>query len=802
MAEAGLPSPRNFLIQHAFQLDAAAKSVGFPAVIKPIYGAASIGVIRVDDEEALAASYARVVREMASARVVSGALQQGDEEAAGAADKEGSAASSWIRTIVMMEEYLDGSEVDVDLVLQDGKVLYSAIADNWPTVEPYFNETGSNAPSVLPLHQQQEMISLSVESVLCLGFHMGVFHVECKYTSRGPRLIEVNCRMGGGPVRYINLMVWGVDLVVEQLMCSVGVPHAVSVSPKPLLALAEFTVNAMKTGILRDTMFLRSFENRKDVMYARALVKSGAKVVCAADGLPTWVCELMVTRPTVQEAIDAIKAMESDIQQTMVIDSITPRVKLNSREYSVVEVNDSKQQPQKSLRGAVIVFITTGLSSKRFIFEKAKALGVRSVVIDTSDSWIKALAKEGLIERFVSLDMSSTEKVFERCLDAINTVRRDLDQVDGVVTFSEIVMPLVTRLCSALGLPANSPASVDLARNKYATRQAMVKAGLPSPRHMLIENPFQLEAAARAVGFPAVLKPISGAASIGVVRVDSIDALQASYSRVIRELGSARVVYGALQQGDEGVLGNAASWMCTMVMLEEYLDGPEVDADFVFSNGQPVFKAIADNWPTMEPYFLETGSNSPSILPTVQQKEILDLAHRSITCIGLQSGVFHVECKYTSTGPRLIEINCRMGGGPIHRINSEVWGVDLVEEQLNATIGIVSQPKAEIKPLKCVAEFSVNAMKTGILRDLNFLNICTNRKDVLYARALAAPGSRVVSVADGLPTWVCELMVSRPTVQEAIECVKAIVYDIQVATAIDRITPRVKLNIKEQKSRL
>lgn len=35
----------------------------------------------------------------------------------------------------------------------------------------------------------------------------GVYHVELKYTSRGPRLIEVNCRMGGGPVRLTNLLV-------------------------------------------------------------------------------------------------------------------------------------------------------------------------------------------------------------------------------------------------------------------------------------------------------------------------------------------------------------------------------------------------------------------------------------------------------------------------------------------------------------------------------------------------------------------------------------------------------------------
>ena len=31
-----------------------------------------------------------------------------------------------------------------------GNVTYGAITDNWPTLEPYFNETGSNCPSNLP----------------------------------------------------------------------------------------------------------------------------------------------------------------------------------------------------------------------------------------------------------------------------------------------------------------------------------------------------------------------------------------------------------------------------------------------------------------------------------------------------------------------------------------------------------------------------------------------------------------------------------------------------------------------------
>ena len=50
MAEAGLPTPANAVIRKPGDLAGAAKSVGFPAVLKPTSGAASLGVIRVDNE--------------------------------------------------------------------------------------------------------------------------------------------------------------------------------------------------------------------------------------------------------------------------------------------------------------------------------------------------------------------------------------------------------------------------------------------------------------------------------------------------------------------------------------------------------------------------------------------------------------------------------------------------------------------------------------------------------------------------------------------------------------------------------
>lgn len=48
----------------------------------------------------------------------------------------------------------------------------------------------------------------------------------------------------------------------------------------------------------------------------------------------------------------------------------------------------------------------------------------------------------------------------------------------------------------------------------------MKAAGLPTPKNISIHSPKDLPKAAEVVGFPAVLKPVSGAASVGVIKVD------------------------------------------------------------------------------------------------------------------------------------------------------------------------------------------------------------------------------------------------------------------------------------------
>jgi len=251
-------------------------------------------------------SYAEIVHELSTLVVKSGALVQNDGSG------NGVDAASKIDLTLLLEQYLDGDEVDIDVVMSEGEWRYAGISDNGPTLEPYFNETWAVGPSLLPKERQRELRELAVGSLHALGFSAGVFHVECKYTSTGPQLIEVNARMGGGMVRECNFRTWGLDLVEETLFAALGIPTRPVVPKQPLSACAYSDVCATRSGIVsHDFTTVDEVRRLPGVAWARPHLKAGDSVVGPEDGLPTWLCDVVVTRPTAKEALDLLLLVES-----------------------------------------------------------------------------------------------------------------------------------------------------------------------------------------------------------------------------------------------------------------------------------------------------------------------------------------------------------------------------------------------------------------------------------------------------------------------------------------------------------
>jgi carnosine synthase len=443
----------------------------------------------------------------------------------------------------------------------------------------------------------------------------------------------------------------------------------------------------------------------------------------------------------------------------------------------LTDATDAGQSARRrALLGKCVAFISAGYSGKRFIYEKAKELGVRAVIVDGTDSWSRALVADGVAERFVAVDMSDAEGVLPSIVEALRGLEAEGVPVDGVCTFCEVAVPLVARVAEALGLPGNSVAAVDSARDKHATRAAMALAGLPTPANVLLppgSDAAAVAAAGDTVGFPAVLKPTGGAASIGVLRVNDGAQLAAGYARVVEEMSRSVVnSCGALVQLPPGApLPEGARHLVSAMLLEEYLDGTEIDCDVVLDGGVPTYARVTDNWPTHEPWFNETGDNCPSALPLPQQTAMAKLCTDTLAALGFTCGVFHVEGKVTSRGPRLIEVNARMGGGQVRDNNLAVWGVDLVEERILTAVGLPARPAAAEPPLTCRSTLYINAPRSGVMGDGDWMAAVRAWPRVVYARIFSASGDAVVCAADGLPTWIGQIMCDGDTIEDAVALV-------------------------------
>jgi len=199
-----LPIIKHKELKNNRDLEDIIKNFTFPLVVKPAYGAGSAFVVRVNNEEELRESYDYIKKQLSPQ--VESALNDG--------------------LGVFVEEYIDGDEVDMDILVQNGKLKFCAISDNAQTKEPFFIETTRMTPSNLPAKNQAQLVALADETLEKLGILNGCLHFEAKSTHKGPVPLEINLRMGGGEIYYSLKVAWRIDLVENyiKIICGIYIP--------------------------------------------------------------------------------------------------------------------------------------------------------------------------------------------------------------------------------------------------------------------------------------------------------------------------------------------------------------------------------------------------------------------------------------------------------------------------------------------------------------------------------------------------------------------------------------------------
>jgi len=284
--------------------------------------------------------------------------------------------------------------------------------------------------------------------------------------------------------------------------------------------------------------------------------------------------------------------------------------------------------------------------------EEAARLGLRTVAVDANP----------LAPGMALADAPYTVDIFD--VAGIEKIAR-AEKIDGVMTLcTDAPVRIVAAVAAALGLPAIIPEAAASATDKRLMRKALLANGAPVPGFCEVESIDAAWAAAEALAYPLALKVPCSSGSRGVYRVDTPE-----------DLANRFVQARAYQpHGD--------------LLLEEWMDGPEVSVEGVCCGGRVHVIQVTDKLLFPGAFPVEAGHIQPSRLPAATVTQIRAVTETSVRALGLNDCAFHAELKITPGGPKIVEIGARLGGDRIStHLTPLSTGVNLVRATIQIAVG-------------------------------------------------------------------------------------------------------------------
>lgn len=283
---------------------------------------------------------------------------------------------------------------------------------------------------------------------------------------------------------------------------------------------------------------------------------------------------------------------------------------------------------------------------------KAKALGYYVGVVDINPEAVGV----PYADAFFNISTNDEEGI---------TAVAEQFGASGVMTIAtDRPMRSVAKATKHCGLPGISVETAIRATDKYEMIKAFEKNNVPHPAFFYIPHREELQRIKKDIPFPCIIKPVDNAGSRGVVFTNRPEDLEKNYEYAATNSPSGRVI------------------------IEEYLEGPEVSVEILVIKGEPHVIQVTDKVVCEKPFFVEIGHSQPSRLDESVVEAIKTLAIDAVKAIGIDTGPAHVEMIITSSGPKMVELGARLGGDCItsHLVPLST-GVDMVKATIELACG-------------------------------------------------------------------------------------------------------------------
>ena len=232
--------------------------------------------------------------------------------------------------------------------------------------------------------------------------------------------------------------------------------------------------------------------------------------------------------------------------------------------------------------------------------------------------------------------------------------------ITHLLAFSEYLLDPAAAVRQQFGIPGHRPADVDRFRDKIVMKRLLGAANMRVPKWFSCDGNEDIERCALELGFPLILKPVRGASSEGVQKVESLDALRGILAT--RDL-----------KGFE---------------IEEYVEGDIFHVDGVIdAEGQFVFSSVSRYISSCLNF--KSGSPLGSIIQTESplRSACQSFANGCLQALGLLASAFHLELFHRDDELIFLEVGARVPGADVPYVVHRTFGVNLFRLWADVVLG-------------------------------------------------------------------------------------------------------------------
>jgi biotin carboxylase len=318
-----------------------------------------------------------------------------------------------------------------------------------------------------------------------------------------------------------------------------------------------------------------------------------------------------------------------------------------------------------------LLLIDSGDGAKSFIFEMISHHDVELfLAAPKAQPWMDSLFDE---KHRIMCDVYDYA-VLEN--EVATFVTNETISFDGIGTYYDFFVTQAAKLAEKYDCVQISPeAAGRSSANKFLMRETCKDKGVPMPRYELVRSADRtsLETHINNFGFPCVVKPIIGSKSYGVKKFE-----RTVTSEDLEEL------FNLTSVEEKELFKNFTQDF----LIEAYLEGMVVSVDGFVQNGVISFAGIIEFAMGPEPHFTQEGNYIPARIPEVDSIACFTYATDVIRALEFDNCGFHGEFRITPEGPRLIEIACRLPGGPLQLGYARAFGYNLASNLVDIWLGI------------------------------------------------------------------------------------------------------------------